>query len=58
MAFKRHVWATLGFLVTLWGVGAALRSMMNPLNGIYGIRETRSWLRRLLDEMTEERSAL
>ena len=31
---------------TLWGAGAALRSMMTPLNAIYGARETRSWLER------------
>jgi membrane protein len=41
-------WATIGLGVTLWGVGAALRSMMTPLNRIYGSRETRSWVRRLV----------
>lgn len=41
-------WATIGLLVALWGVGAALRSMMTPLNGIYGTDETRSWLHRLV----------
>jgi membrane protein len=41
-------WATIGFAITLWGVGAALRAMMTPLNAIYGARETRSWIQRLL----------
>lgn len=45
---ERYWWATIGLVVALWGVGAALRSMMTPLNAIYGARETRSWLRRLL----------
>ncbi|HEX3805818.1 MAG TPA: YihY/virulence factor BrkB family protein [Gaiellaceae bacterium] len=45
---ERFWWATIGLVVTLWGVGAALRSMMTPLNEIYGARETRSWLHRLL----------
>lgn len=40
-------WATLGVVVTVWGVGASLRSMMTPLNEIYGARETRSWSHRL-----------
>jgi membrane protein len=48
MTSRAFFWATLGFLITLWGVGAALRSMMTPLNRIYGARETRSWTRRLL----------
>ena len=41
-------WATIGLVVTLYGVGAALRSMMHPLNQIYGARETRSWARRVV----------
>jgi membrane protein len=45
---KRVWWTTLGLVVTIWGVGASLRSMMTPLNAIYGARETRSWRRRLL----------
>ena len=45
---ERYFWLTLGLVVTLWGVGAALRSMMTPLNRVYGARETRSWLNRLL----------
>lgn len=45
---ERAWWVTVGLIVTLWGVGASLRSMMTALNGIYGTRETRSWLRRLL----------
>jgi membrane protein len=48
MGGERLAWATLGVVVTLWGVGASLRAMMRPLNGIYDARETRSWLRRLL----------
>lgn len=48
MARKRAWWATLGLLVTLWGVAASLRAMMTPLNAIYGARETRSWGRRML----------
>jgi len=48
MKARALFWATLGFLITLWGVGASLRAMMTPLNQIYGARETRSWTRRLL----------
>lgn len=44
---KRYWWSTLGLVVTLWGAGAALRSMMTPLNAVYDARETRSWLRRI-----------
>jgi membrane protein len=44
---KRFWWSSLGLVVTLWGVGAALRSMMTPLNDVYGARETRSWGRRI-----------
>jgi membrane protein len=44
---RRTWWATAGLAVTLWGMGASLRSMMTPLNGIYGVREGRSWARRL-----------
>jgi membrane protein len=47
MDSKRLWWASLGLLVTLWGAGAALRSLMTPLNNIYGARETRSWGHRL-----------
>jgi membrane protein len=39
--------ATVGLLITLWGVGAAVRAMMTPLNAIYGARETRSWAQRM-----------
>jgi membrane protein len=45
---KRAWWATAGLVVTLWGVGSALRSMMTPLNAIYGAREQRSWLQRII----------
>jgi membrane protein len=45
---ERYFWVTLGLFVTLWGIGAALRSMMTPLNRVYGARETRSWANRLL----------
>jgi len=51
MTGKRLWWASLGLLVSLWGVGAALRTMMTPLNGIYGARETRSWRRRLVESI-------
>lgn len=44
---ERWFWLTLGLGVTLWGVGASLRSMMTPLNAIYGADEHRSWLERL-----------
>jgi membrane protein len=44
---KRLWWSTLGLGVVLWGAGAALRSMMTPLNAVYGAKETRSWLRRI-----------
>jgi membrane protein len=44
---ERLWWTTIGLCVVLWGAGAAVRSMMTPLNGVYGTRETRSWLRRL-----------
>ncbi len=44
---KRLWWSTLGLIVVLWGAGAALRSMMTPLNAVYDARETRSWLRRM-----------
>jgi membrane protein len=45
---KRLWWASGGLFITLWGVGSSLRSMMTPLNGIYGAREHRSWLRRII----------
>jgi membrane protein len=48
MGGGRLWWATIGVVVTLYGVAAALRAMMAPLNNIYGARETRSWGRRVL----------
>jgi membrane protein len=48
---ERAWWATIGLVVVLWGVGAALRSMMQPLNAIYGARETRSWAHRLIESI-------
>lgn len=48
MKSRALFWATLGFVITLWGVGSSLRAMMTPLNEIYGAREHRSWTRRLL----------
>jgi membrane protein len=45
---KRLWWSTLGLAVTLWGAGSALRSMMTPLNRVYGAEEHRSWLRRIV----------
>lgn len=44
---KRLFWATAGLVVVLWGAGAALRSMMTPLNRVYDAKEHRSWLRRI-----------
>jgi membrane protein len=48
MGGGRAAWATIGLGITLYGVAAALRAMMTPLNRVYGARETRSWGRRLL----------
>jgi len=45
---ERLWWSTLGLIVTLWGAGAALRSMMTPLNRVYGATEHRGWLRRIV----------
>lgn len=47
MGGRALFWATAGLAVALWGVGAALRSMMTPLNAIYGARENRTWRRRM-----------
>jgi membrane protein len=47
MTGKRVWWTTIGLVVTLWGSGAALRSMMTPLNNVYGAKEHRSWGRRI-----------
>jgi membrane protein len=47
MADRALFWVTVGLAITLWGVAAALRAMMTPLNGIYGARDTRSWLQRM-----------
>jgi membrane protein len=48
MSGRTLFWVTVGLGLTLWGVGAALRSMMTPLNGIYDARETRSWFERMV----------
>jgi membrane protein len=48
MAARALFWVTVGLAITLWGVAAALRATMTPLNAIYGARETRSWTRRML----------
>ncbi len=48
MDVHRGFWLTIGLCVTVWGVSAAIRSTMTPLNAIYGRRETRSWRNRLL----------
>ena len=45
---KKFWWASVGVIVTLWGAGAALRSMMTPLNSVYGAEEGRSWQRRIV----------
>lgn len=47
MSRKRVWWSTLGLLVVLWGAGAAIRSMMTPLNNVYGAKERRPWIRRM-----------
>jgi membrane protein len=47
MTGRTLFWLTIGLAITLWGVAAALRSMMTPLNGIYDARETRSWAQRM-----------
>lgn len=44
-------WMTAGLLLTIWGVGAALRATMTPLNRIYGARENRSYKERLLTSL-------
>ena len=51
MGGKRLWWASIGLAVTVWGVSAALRAMMSPLNNVYGARETRSWKNRLLTSL-------
>jgi membrane protein len=48
MSSRTLFWLTVGFAITLWGVAAALRATMTPLNAIYAARETRSWTQRLL----------
>ena len=48
MNHDRGAWLTIGLFVTLYGVASSLRSMMTPLNSIYGAKETRSWGRRLV----------
>jgi membrane protein len=52
MGGERFWWATVGLVITVWGIGASLRAMMRPLNAVYGARETRSWSRRLLVSLT------
>ena len=48
MVTHRGFWLTIGLAVTIWGVGAAIRSTMTPLNAIYNRKESRSWLNRFL----------
>ena len=48
---ERIWWVTAGLLVTVWGVGAGLRSTMKPLNGIYGAREHRGYKQRLVTSL-------
>ena len=48
---ERVWWVTAGLVVTIWGVGAGLRSTMKPLNGIYGAREHRGYKRRLVTSL-------
>jgi len=47
MGGKRYWWATLGLVITIWGVSASLRAMTTPLNRVYGAREHRGYKERL-----------
>jgi membrane protein len=47
MQGERLWWSTFGLVVCLWGAGAAVRSMMTPLNRVYDCDENRAWLRRI-----------
>jgi membrane protein len=44
---KQFFWCSLGLVATAWGAGSCLRSMMRPLNAVYGTSEDRSWGRRI-----------
>jgi membrane protein len=48
MSTERGFWLTIGIAVTIWGVGAAIRSAMRPLNAIYARDESRGWRARLV----------
>lgn len=37
--------ATIGLVATLWSASAGIDAIRNSLNGIYGLKETRSWWR-------------
>lgn len=37
--------ATLGLVVTLWSASAGIDAIRNALNAIYGLKESRNWLR-------------
>lgn len=36
---------TFGMVLTLWFASGGMTSMMSALNGVYGVRETRSWFK-------------
>lgn len=42
---------TLGLVVTLWSASAGVDGIRSALNGIYGLRETRSWWRTKLQSL-------
>ncbi len=44
---KRFLWLTFGVAFALWQVGAAVRTLMAPLNRVYGLEEERPGWRRL-----------
>ena len=36
---------TLGILLALWAASGGMTAMISALNGAYGVRESRSWLK-------------
>jgi membrane protein len=46
---KRQLfWCTFGAVITIWEISGATRAVMGVLNHIYGVRECRSFWRRML----------
>lgn len=43
---------SIGGLITLWSAKNAMAALMRGLNGVYGVEETRSWVRRQLVAVT------